>query len=325
MNRLVCWNPEVRAEGGNSRQRVKRMLATLKKMFQGGSEESKAAKRRLTKTNLSRRFTIVAETAQGSMSKVYRAVDNSTGRTICLKIQIPEKNEAAASRAEKANRPHEGEIASKIQHPHVVRTLDYGVSTKGEQFVVMEFVEGQSLQFVRESGSAPKLKDKLVLLAQAAEGLAAVHQAGFIHHDIGPRNFLVDREGQVKLIDFGLAVPNSPEFRKPGNRTGTLNYMAPELVRREPIDERIDIFAFGAMAFEFLTNRLPYDSSSSMASMLGRLNTEPLDPVKTGSRLPPEIDDLLRKLTARRKDARWPKMSTLPDALNAFAARCKPR
>jgi eukaryotic-like serine/threonine-protein kinase len=301
------------------------MLATLKKMFQGGSTDGKTAKPRLSKANLARRFTTVAETAQGSMSRVYRAVDNSTGRTICLKIQIPEKNDAAAARADKANRPHEGEIASKIHHPHVVQTLEYGISTKGEHFVVMEFVDGHSLQFVRESGSAPKLKDKLELLAQAAEGLAAVHEAGFIHHDIGPRNFLVNRDGHVKLIDFGLAVPNSPEFRKPGNRTGTLNYMAPELVRRESIDERIDVFAFGAVAFEFLTNRLPYDSSSSMASMLGRLNTEPLDPMKAASHLPPEVHDLLRKLIARRKDERWSKMATLPAALRALAQRCGSR
>ena len=135
------------------------------------------------------------------------------------------------------------------------------------------------------------------LLAQAAEGLAAVHAAGFIHHDINPRNFLVNREQQVKLIDFGLSVPNTPAFRRPGNRTGTLQYMAPELLRREPIDERIDIFAFGVLAFEFLTDRLPYDANNSTTLMLQRINTEPLDPAVVKPKLseelcrdPPEAD-----------------------------------
>ena len=184
----------------------------------------------------------------------------------------------------------------------------------------MEYIDGQSLRFIRETRSAPKLADKLELLAQAAEGLAAVHAAGFIHHDIGPHNFLVTREPRVKLIDFGLSIPNTPLFCRPGNRTGTLHYMAPELVRRETIDQRIDVFAFGAMAFEFLTDKLPYDATSSMASMIARINVAPLDPAAANPNLPPELHDLLRKLIARRKEDRWPKMSTLADALREIPA-----
>jgi len=258
------------------------MIAKLKEMFRSGGKTRKA------RVNLDRRFTIVAETGQGSMSKVYRAVDHSTGRTVCLKVQIPDKNQAAAARAHEA-RPDEGELAEKIVHPHVVRTLEHGMSTKGEHFVVMEFVDGNSLQFVREARTAPRLADKLEILAQAAEGLAACHEAGLIHHDVNPRNYLLARDGGVKLIDFGLTVPNPPAFRRPGNRTGTLNYMAPELVRRETIDTRIDVFAFGAMAYEFLTDKLPYDSASSMASMLARINHEPIDPARASAGLPPAL------------------------------------
>lgn len=287
------------------------MLTMLKQMFGSGG----------SKVNLDRRFSIIAETGQGSMSKVYRALDNSTGRSVCLKVQLPEKNQAAAARTQEP-KPVEGDLAQLVDHPRVVRTFDHGVSTRGEQYIVMEYIDGNSLQFVRETVSVPKLADKLEILAQAAEGLAACHAAGVIHHDINPRNFLVERDGSVKLIDFGLAVPNTPAFRKPGNRTGTLNYMAPELVRREPIDERIDVFAFGVLAFEFLTDRLPYDSTTSMAAMLARLNHEPLDPAKANPALPAPVHALLRKLIARRKDDRWPKMETLPDALRELAKAC---
>jgi serine/threonine protein kinase len=303
---LSCVHAAATGEG--------RMLATLKKMFHSSGSPRKA------KVNLDRRFTIVSETGQGSMSKVYRAVDNSTGRSICLKVQIPDKNQAAAARTHE-HKPHEGELASKVGHPNVVRTFDFGVSTRGEDYLVMEYIDGNSLQFVREARTVTKLRDKLEILAQAAEGLAACHAAGILHHDINPRNYLVDRNGTVKLIDFGLAVPMTPEFMKPGNRTGTLNYMAPELVRRETIDARIDVFAFGALAFEFLTDRLPYDSTTSMAAMLARINHEPLDPAKANPALPAALHDLLRKLVARRKDQRWPKMETLPEALRTIAAR----
>src|ERR1017187_7312382 len=152
-------------------------------------------------------------------------------------------------------------MAIHLNHPHIVRTFEHGTTNRGEHFLVMEYIDGVSFQFVRETRSA-RSAEKLEMLAQAAEGLAAVHAAGFIHHDINPRNYLVDREQHVKLIDFGLAVPNTPAFRRPGNRTGTLQYMAPELLRREPIDERIDIFGFGVLAFEFLTDRLPYDANN---------------------------------------------------------------
>jgi serine/threonine protein kinase len=295
------------------------MLSKLMEMFGPAAPTRGGGARR--RVNLQRRFAIVSETSRGSMSRVYRAIDNETGRTVCLKIQLREKNEAAAARASAHEpRPPEGEIAIQLMHPHVVRTFEYGDSNQGDHYLVMEYIDGVSLQYVRENRAA-RTAQRVELLAQAAEGLAAVHAAGFMHHDINPRNFLVNREQQVKLIDFGLSVPNTPAFRRPGNRTGTLQYMAPELLRREPIDERIDIFAFGVLAFEFLTDRLPYDANNSTTLMLQRINTEPLDPAVVKPKLSEEICQILRKLTSRRKEQRWAAMSTLPEALRSVPAK----
>jgi serine/threonine-protein kinase len=278
--------------------------------------KARSAAPKLRRVNLEKRFTIIAETGQGSMSKVYRALDNQSGRTICLKVQDKAKTAAAVARSVKADRPPEGEIALAIVHPHVVRTYEHGDSTKGDYFIVMEFVEGVSLNFIRES-RAHDLPFKIELLAQSAEALAAVHAAGYIHHDFGPKNILVNRDNQVKLIDFGLAVPNTPAFRRPGNRTGTLSYMAPELIRREPTDERLDIFAYGATAFEFLTGRLPYDASVSdpMAMMRVRVNSEPMKLAKVAPHLPADLCDIIQRTLARRKDDRWASMAKLADAL----------
>jgi serine/threonine protein kinase len=264
--------------------------------------------------NLERRFTIVAETGQGSMSRVYRATDNETGRSICLKVQDLAKTTAAAARSSKTNRPSEGAIGQRIVHPHVVRTFEHGMSTKGEHYIVMEFIDGLSFNYIRESRGLD-LAGKIDLLAQAAEGLAAVHAAGFIHHDFGPKNLLVTRDDQVKLIDFGLAVPNTQAFHRPGNRTGTLNYMAPELLRRENTDQRLDVFSFGVTAYEFLTGKLPYDATNSMAMMLQRINHDPLDIAQAGPRLPEELCALIRKVMARNIRDRWPSMATLAASL----------
>jgi serine/threonine-protein kinase len=254
------------------------------------------------------------------MSRVAKVIDTTTGAVVCLKVQIPEKNAAAAARTHVAHRPEEGEIGSKIIHPNVVRTLDWGYSTRGEQFLVMEFIDGVTFDFLRETRAVPKLADQLEILAQAAEGLAAVHASGYIYHDINPRNFLITRERLVKLFDFGLAVPNTPEFRRPGNRTGTLNYMAPELIRREPIDERIDVFGFGALALEFLTDKLPFDGTGTMNAMLQRINAEPLDPAKANPKLPAALHDLLRRLIARRRDDRPKSLAKIAQTLREIAA-----
>ena len=122
------------------------MLARLKEMFTVGSSTAAGVYR--SRVNLQRRFAIVADTSsQGSMSRVYKAIDQETGRTVCLKVQNREKNAAAAARASREEpRPAEGAIAIAVVHPHVVKTLEYGETTAGEHYLVMEFIEGQSFQ-----------------------------------------------------------------------------------------------------------------------------------------------------------------------------------
>ena len=296
------------------------MIARLMEIFAAGPSSAGSACR--NRVNLQRRFTILADvSSQGSMSRVYKAFDQETGRTICLKVQNPEKNAAAAARASREeSRPREGAIAIEVVHPHVVRTLEYGLTTGGEHYLVMDFIDGYSFQYLHDV-KLGRTAQRVEWLAQAAAGLAAVHAAGFIHHDVNPRNLLLSREHQVKLIDFGLAVPNTPAFRGPGNRTGTLQYMAPELIRREPIDERIDIFSFGVMAFEWLTDQLPYPATNSLTTMLQRLNTEPLNAAEVKPKLSDELCEMLRKLTVRKQDDRWPSMATLPEALRSIPAK----
>src|ERR1700694_2297534 len=152
------------------------MLAKLKEIFGANGTGSPG------KVNLERRFTILAETSQGSMSKVYRALDSQSGRNVCLKVHNAEKNEAAAARACREDRPCEGEITAAVVHPNVVKILEFGLTTNREHFLVIPYVDGFSLQYIRENKSLPKLRHKLEVLAQIAEALAAVHTAGYIHH-----------------------------------------------------------------------------------------------------------------------------------------------
>ncbi|MDG3006224.1 serine/threonine protein kinase [Paludisphaera mucosa] len=294
------------------------MIGKLKGMFvttaaQGGS--------RRTGVDVQRRFLIQSDvSSQGSMSRVYKAIDSETGKSVCLKVQDREKNEVALARASRhEERPPEGAIAIQIRHPHVARTFEYGTTSRGEQYLVMEYINGISFERIQEEGLG-RTAQKLEWLAQAAEGLDAVHRAGFIHHDVNPRNFLVDRghDHHAKVIDFGLTVPSTPAFRKPGNRTGCLLYMAPELIRREAIDEQIDVFGFGVVAFHFMTGKLPYDVAASPNALLQRFRTPPSDPQAIKAKLSDEVRDVLLKLVAVDKRDRWPSLANLADHLRAI-------
>jgi len=139
---------------------------------------------------------------------------------------------------------------------------------------VMEFLDGPGLNSLIVSRSASLDGKRVALLRQAAEAISVVHKAGFIHRDICPRNFVVSRDGDsLKLIDFGLSVPATPPFMAPGNRTGTANYMAPEVVRRRATSQRLDIFSFGVTAYELCAFTLPWPKGQGKEAMIHGVET----------------------------------------------------
>ena len=261
------------------------MLQKLRKLFANRN-----------RVELNKRFASLVRIGQGSMSKLYKAHDLKLGRTVALKVLDKEKTERLMARLfQGKQRPPEGEIATSLRHPYVVATFDHGVLTTEEQFLVMEYVDGVGLNVLIHTNDPFLAGRRLELLRKAGEGLAYIHETGYIHRDFNPRNILVTRDGDVKIIDFGLAVPNTPEFRAPGNRTGSKEYMAPELIRRQPTDERIDIFSFAVTAYEVLTGHLPWEAHDSQQALLARINLPPKDPRE----FRPDLDDDIVRLLMR--------------------------
>jgi eukaryotic-like serine/threonine-protein kinase len=221
-----------------------------------------------SKTNISTRFELLREAITGTMSTFYMARDRQTGQVVGLKILDLEKHIAYEARFKGLKKPGEGEIGMAIHHPNIMKTLEFGTSTDGLQFIVVEFIQGPGLHSVLVSKDRRLDGRRVKLLRQAAEALKAVHDTGYIHHDVCPRNFVCSHDLEtIKLIDFGLTIPATPEFMQPGNRTGTANYMAPEVVRRRAKDWRIDVFSFGAMAYEMLTFKLPWERGHGQAAL----------------------------------------------------------
>ncbi len=201
------------------------------------------------KLNIEQRYELLREAVSGTMSSFYMARDRKSGEVIGLKILDPAKTDFFEARFKGLSKPREGEIAMRLSHPRIVKTLGYGVTNHGESYVLMEYLDGPGLNVLIKERSPHLVRNRLPLIRQMAEALGAVHCAGFIHRDICPRNFICNTAAtELKLIDFGLTVPATKEFMQPGNRTGTPNYMAPEVVRRRATDQRLDIFSLGAPA-----------------------------------------------------------------------------
>ena len=221
------------------------------------------------KVDVQKRYEFMREAVSGTMSEFYMARDRQTHEMVGLKILDLGKTKTLESRFKGLDKPTEGEIASSFNHPLIVTTLQYGMTTKNQQYIVMEFLDGPGLNSLIV-GKSPLLNgNRLTLVRQMAESLKVVHDAGYIHRDICPRNFVCAKDASsLKLIDFGLTVPAEKQYMQPGIRTGTPNYMAPEVVRRRPTDQRLDIFALGVSMYELFAFELPWArGSDGMAAM----------------------------------------------------------
>jgi len=135
---------------------------------------------------------------------------------------------------------------------------------QGEQFLVMEFVEGIGLSYLVDTQNAVMRNRRLRFIMQLGDAIAYFHKQGWIHRDICPRNVIISEDSKTKLIDFGLAVPTTPDFQKPGNRTGTANYMAPELIKRQRTSQQIDIFSFSVTCYEMYTRGFPWKTGETL-------------------------------------------------------------
>ncbi len=265
------------------------MLKFLKSLFK--------RKPKINKVDIESRFQLVSRVGQGSMSKVWRAVDRRLEKTVALKVLDFEKTKRLESRFAhmKSKKPSEGEIAIKLKHPHIVETYEYGITTKDEQFLVMEFVEGMSLSYLIDVQNDVMKKNRLRIIVELGEAIEYFHRQNWIHRDICPRNVIVDQKLSTKLIDFGLVVPNIAEYQAPGNRTGTATYMAPELIKRQKTDQRIDIFAYAVTCFEMYTKELPWPGGETLEAVVQHINLPP----KELRKLVPDIDPIVAKTIMR--------------------------
>ncbi|HET9794110.1 MAG TPA: protein kinase [Thermoanaerobaculia bacterium] len=253
-------------------------------------------------------YAILSPLGAGGMGEVYRARDTKLGRDVAIKV-LPQSLSADPDRLSRFER--EARVLASLNHPHVAAI--YGVEdSTAVKALVLELVEGPTLQDRIEAGAVP-VDEALPIARQIAEALEAAHEKGIVHRDLKPANVKLDAEGNVKVLDFGLAkaldpaLSSSPDLSdsptlsvgtQSGMILGTAPYMSPEQARGRPVDKRTDVWAFGVLLWEMLTGRRLFDGDS-VADVLGAVMREEIDLRRVPPSVPPRVRELLRRCLER--------------------------
>lgn len=274
-------------------------------------------KAKVEKTDIEKRFNLIGRVGQGSMSKVWRAEDKMSGSFVAVKVLDKEKTRRFEERFKGLNKPTEADIAFALKHPYIVKTLEVGQTLEDEMYLVMDYVEGSGLSLLVDLQSEDMRRYRTRYMIQIGEALIYFHKENWIHRDICPRNIMVTDDHKIRLIDFGLAVPNTPDFCKPGNRTGTANYMAPELIKRRPTDHRIDVFAYAVTCYEMYAKRHPWDAAQTLDAVMQHINQPPVPLLELVPNADRQVAETIMKGLAMDPDDRW---QTVSDMVTEFRA-----
>ena len=262
---------------------------------------------------LNQRYEILASAGHGSMGNVYKARDRETGETVALKLLKPE---IASDQAMMDRFKNELLFARKITHKNVCRVYEFN-RLGGVAYTSMEFVEGESLRSVlNRFGGLPQRK-AVDLALQICSGLKEAHAQGIVHRDLKPENVMIDAQGNVKIMDFGIARSMEAGTRLTGSMVGTPAYMAPEQVGGKPVDYRTDIYSLGLMLYEMFTGSPAFRADNPVAVALKQMREEPPLPREVEPNVPVSAERIILKCLEKEPERRFQTVADLESALKS--------
>jgi serine/threonine protein kinase len=253
-------------------------------------------------TTFARRFEIIEEIGKGGMGTVYKAYDSKIREVVALKLLKPE----IASDLEVIERfRNEIKLARQVSHRHVCRMYDLGEEWLSI-YISMEYVPGEDLKrFIHRAGHLNEAK-AVDLAKQILEGLVEAHRLGVIHRDLKPQNIMIDRDGNAKIMDFGIARSlHTKGVTGAGVIIGTPEYMAPEQAEGRDVDHRADIYALGAILFEMVTGRVPFEGETPLSIVLKHRSEPPVDPQTINAQLSKGMSRVILKCLEKSRERRY--------------------
>jgi len=268
-------------------------------------------------------YRITEKLGSGGMGVVYKARDLHLDRFVALKVLPPEK---VADAERKRRFTQEAKAASALNHPNIVHIYDI-TADQDVDFIAMEYVEGKTLEQMIGRRSL-RLNDTLKYAVQIADALAKAHAAGIVHRDLKPANVMINEDGTVKVLDFGLAkltehvqgdefatTATAEAVTEKGAIVGTVAYMSPEQAEGRPVDPRSDIFSFGSVLYEMVTGRRAFQGESKIAILSGILNQEPSPVSEVSGGTPQELERIITRCLKKDPSRRFQAMPDLKVAL----------
>jgi eukaryotic-like serine/threonine-protein kinase len=250
------------------------------------------------------KYDILREIGRGGMGKVYGAVDPTIGRMVAIK-QVTAVVSDDPDLLKRFYR--EAQSTGKLQHPNIVTLHDLG-EQDGIPYLVMEYLEGDSLERIIQERRPYTVAEKLNIIIQVCEGLAYAHQRQIIHRDIKPGNIVVLNDGGVKIVDFGIAQFGNERYTRTGQVVGSLYYMSPEQIQDADIDSRSDIYSTGIVLYEFLTGSVPFRGKDPASTLAKILHDSPPSVANSVDVYQAELDAIVRRALAKDRNSRYTSM-----------------
>ncbi len=261
-------------------------------------------------------YKILEKLGGGGMGVVYKAKDTKLKRTVALKF-LP--HDLTRNKTAKKRFIREAQNASTLDHPNISNIHEIDETSDGQLFICMSYYEGETLQGKIERGPL-QIEQAVAIAMQVAQGLFKAHSKGIIHRDIKPANIFITNDGQVKILDFGLAkLAGETKITKDGTTTGTIAYMSPEQAQGKDVDKRTDIWSLGVVLYEMLTGKLPFKGENWRVTLYAILSTQPESIRQVRDDIPEALELTVERMMQKDTNARYADTTTLITDLNTVA------